>query len=292
MYMSNAAAAREVVVSTSGGLGEADTGGVVVNIVPRDGGNTFSGTVFGNYAGSSFASSNYTADLKTAGLPPGVTTGGLPAPNSIKSIYDFNPMVGGPIIKDRLWFFATSRIVGANNFIPLFTNANAGTAATTLRPDHDAGDPDNKVTTGTTRLTAAVGRNKFTTYFDYQQRCAGCLGSGGTTAAASATVSVEANPAQNTLPSYVAQATWQLPLTSKLLLEAGYGMYNQRWGNRPRTDGTFNPALVNVASSAPPAVRPTAAFPAWSYRQPTTYSYNWTGQTQLARVDVVRHRFA
>ena len=31
-------------LSTSGGLGEAETAGVILNVIPRDGGNTFSGT--------------------------------------------------------------------------------------------------------------------------------------------------------------------------------------------------------------------------------------------------------
>ena len=270
MYMSNAAAAREVVVSTSGGLGEADTGGVVVNVVPRDGGNAFNGTVFANYAGDSFASSNYTSDLKTAGLP---------APNTIKNVYDFNPMLGGPVIKDRLWFFATSRTVGANNYIPLFTNANVGNpAATAYVPTTTQGITDNKVVTGTMRLTAAAGRSKFTGYFDYQRRCVGCTGAGGITASGTPTTSVEATQTQNTLPSYVGQATWQLPLTTRLLLEAGYGAYNQRWGNRPRTDGSFNPALVNILEQCTVGCASNGGIAGLSYRQPTTYSYNWTGQ--------------
>ena len=41
----NVAGSQEVVTSTSGGLGEAETAGVVLNVIPRDGGNTFSGTV-------------------------------------------------------------------------------------------------------------------------------------------------------------------------------------------------------------------------------------------------------
>src|SRR4029077_198036 len=41
----NVAGAQEVVTSTSGGLGEAETAGVVFNVVPRDGGNTFSGAI-------------------------------------------------------------------------------------------------------------------------------------------------------------------------------------------------------------------------------------------------------
>ena len=43
--MVNVAGAQEVVLSTSGGLGEAETGGVILNVIPREGGNTFSGSV-------------------------------------------------------------------------------------------------------------------------------------------------------------------------------------------------------------------------------------------------------
>ena len=64
--MVNIAGAQEVVISTSGGLGEAETSGVVVNVIPRDGGNTFSGTVNVNGANGSMQGSNYTQELKTA----------------------------------------------------------------------------------------------------------------------------------------------------------------------------------------------------------------------------------
>ena len=42
----------EVSVVVSGGLGETDVGGPVMNLVPRTGGNTFKGQVFLNTAGS------------------------------------------------------------------------------------------------------------------------------------------------------------------------------------------------------------------------------------------------
>src|SRR5690348_12422700 len=40
----NTASAQEVVVTTSGGLGEAEAAGVVLNVIPRDGSNTYSGS--------------------------------------------------------------------------------------------------------------------------------------------------------------------------------------------------------------------------------------------------------
>ena len=42
-------------LSTSGGLGEAETAGVTLNAIPREGGNTFSGTFFANGANGAHA---------------------------------------------------------------------------------------------------------------------------------------------------------------------------------------------------------------------------------------------
>ena len=41
--MPQVSSAQEVVLSTSGGLGEAETNGVILNVIPREGSNTFSG---------------------------------------------------------------------------------------------------------------------------------------------------------------------------------------------------------------------------------------------------------
>ena len=64
----NTAGAQEVVVSTSGGLGEAETGGVVLNVIPREGSNTFSGSFVLTGANGAMQGSNYTQSLKDQGL--------------------------------------------------------------------------------------------------------------------------------------------------------------------------------------------------------------------------------
>jgi hypothetical protein len=56
----NTAGAQEVVINTSGGLGEAEGAGVILNIIPREGGNTFSGSLFGNTARGWMQDSNFT----------------------------------------------------------------------------------------------------------------------------------------------------------------------------------------------------------------------------------------
>jgi hypothetical protein len=67
-----------IVVSTSGGLGEAETAGVVLNVIPRDGGNKVSGDVYLGGTKDTFQSNNITDELKARGLPsagPSTTCG-------------------------------------------------------------------------------------------------------------------------------------------------------------------------------------------------------------------------
>ena len=45
-YVYDSVGVEEVAVRVGGGLGETDTGGPIMNIVPRSGGNTFRGTAF------------------------------------------------------------------------------------------------------------------------------------------------------------------------------------------------------------------------------------------------------
>src|SRR5579863_750358 len=75
-------------------------GGVVTNLIPKEGGNRFSASFFGTYVNRSMEGSNYTPALQAAGLK---------APNTIDEIYDYNPGVGGPVVKDKLWFYSAAR---------------------------------------------------------------------------------------------------------------------------------------------------------------------------------------
>src|SRR6185436_14586472 len=113
----NVAGAQEVVTSMTGGLGEAETAGVVLNVVPRDGGNKFNGTFAFSGANGSMQSSNYTQALKDAGLR---------SPSELIKVWEVNPMGGGPIVRDRLWFYLTYRESYAENTIPgMWFNRNA-----------------------------------------------------------------------------------------------------------------------------------------------------------------------
>jgi hypothetical protein len=92
---------EQVDIQLSGQMAETGTNGVIMNMIPKSGGNTFSGTVLVNGSGPSLQGDNVTPDLNDRGLAG--------ASSTLKKLYDINGAVGGPIKRDRAWFYATSR---------------------------------------------------------------------------------------------------------------------------------------------------------------------------------------
>ncbi len=96
----NMAASQEIAVDYSGGGAENNAGGVKMNVIPREGGNTFNGVLFLNGTSGVLAGSNFSQRLQDAGLR---------APNEINKMYDINPGFGGPLRQDKAWFYASGR---------------------------------------------------------------------------------------------------------------------------------------------------------------------------------------
>ena len=165
-------------------------------------------------------------------------------------MYDINPMGGGRIIRDKLWFYNTLRIWGADNTVPgMFWNKNAGDITKwTYEPDLSRpASYDNQNGTAIARLTwQATPRNKITS----TGRSSGIWGTRDSRAAR-ATLAPEAHGKLWYQPSRVQQATWSSPVTSRVLLEAGFGTYEARYrqNGAPREDGTHNPLLIQVVGT-------------------------------------------
>jgi hypothetical protein len=236
----NVSGAQEVVLSTSGGLGEAETSGVILNVIPRDGGNTFSGQFSASGANDAMQGSNYTQKLKDAGLK---------TPSELLKVYDINPMGGGRIIRDKLWFYLTYRQTGGERTVPgMWINKNAGNPnAWTV--DFDRTKPafdDNLERNGIGRLTWQISpRNKVSAHWS-EQYTASSIKGGGT-----GTTTPEASTYTLFQPSHINSASYSAPLTSRLLIEAGWGTYQSRYRNPgPRVDGTFNPRMIRVNEQA------------------------------------------
>jgi hypothetical protein len=232
----NVAGAQEIVLSTSGGLGEAETSGVILNVIPRDGSNDFSGQFSFSGANSKMQGSNYTPALQAAGLK---------SPQELLKVWDINPMGGGPIAQDKLWFYLTYRETGGERTIPgMWFNKNAGNPnAWTV--DFDKSRPafnDNLERNAIMRLTWQISpRNKVAGHWSEQYTTSATKG-GGT---ATATPESEGRTLYN--PSHINSASWSSPVTGRLLLEAGWAQYQARYRNpTPRVDGQHNDRMIRL----------------------------------------------
>src|SRR5687768_6691826 len=160
--------AEEMQVLISGGLGEAETGGPSINIVPKSGGNQFRGSAFYSTSGDWATSDN--VDDRLRGF-------GITQPPTLRTNWDASASVGGPIKRDRLWFFANLRSwANAAVVDGIFANRYAGDAS---RWDYaaDAGIEARQAESRkivALRLTAQITpRNRVTFSHDYQRRCSG-----------------------------------------------------------------------------------------------------------------------
>src|SRR5262249_51217561 len=103
----NMGTVQEMTITTSGLSAEARTSGVMSNTIPKEGGNTFRGYFFGNFTNNSLQADNLTQELKDKGL--------LAVGNAYR-FWDFNPTIGGPLAKDRVWFYGGYRYSGTRSY--------------------------------------------------------------------------------------------------------------------------------------------------------------------------------
>ena len=243
--------AQEMQLSISGNLGEAETGGPILNIVPKTGGNTFRGTFFGSGTGSGAQWNNIDANLTAQGITEA----------SLIKVWDFSGAVGGPIKRDKLWFYANYRDFGNHQSVPGgYANKFAGD------PTHWDYAPDlstpsrtaSSKTVATSRFTSQLTpRNKVSFYYDYQWDCDGasmnmtdgCRSRGSNWVPSNgfgAAFSPEAQSNYWDAREVISEATWSSPVTNKLLLEAGYSTFVSHWGWMKQPGAITNLAQVTT----------------------------------------------
>ena len=108
--------AAEVTVDTTSLGAELPTGGVRINMIPRDGGNTFSNNTFVSFTNEALQGDNFSDELQAAGLG---------TPNQMKYAFDLNQSFGGPFKRDKVWFWFSTRANLVENEAPIFQNLNA-----------------------------------------------------------------------------------------------------------------------------------------------------------------------
>ncbi len=208
--------AAETSYTTSGQGAETQTGGLRINMIPNEGGNQFSGNWF-----TGFTPGNWQAD----NLSPQAQAQGIRQATGVDLIYDNNGAIGGPVFRDRLWFFSTGRWNGVNNQI---TNS--------INPDGTQGLDNNTIHSANVRLTwQMTQQHKISAMFDKVRKRRFSQHNPGE----------DLNTASSswTSPHYdTGTAKWTGTLSNRMLAEFGFSLIYEDWDPgyyRYRPDGNL-----------------------------------------------------
>jgi hypothetical protein len=209
---------QEVVLETSGVGADRDSGGMQINMVPRDGGNVFSGTATAAYSGPSLEASNINGDLLARGLDPKRV-------GALKKFRDTGFGMGGPLKRDRLWFFAAAREGVTQQYADgVYWNKLQQPQSLLYEPDLGRPASTNDYSKDVSvRITwQATQRHKVVASSSFQNNC-NCVFNLLTTGTQ---VTPEGAGPHAYSPNYNPTVTWTFPATNRVLLEAGVGAQN------------------------------------------------------------------
>jgi hypothetical protein len=214
----NDAMIQEMSYQTSGIGAETSTGGVRLNMIPKDGGNRFSGSATGSYRPQKWQSTNLTDRVAVAGVI---------YPNST-NVTDGSFSFAGPVMKDKLWFMTSARDLRTTNGVlntyktpPGQTNLYCIQEGRAGRATCPQGDDFNELWDVLVRTTYQISqRNKISLMYDRIDK-------------------YRAHDMQSNYDPDTAANVWHSPnyasgtvkytstVSSRLLVEAGYGLNNE-----------------------------------------------------------------
>ena len=252
-YQINSLSVQEFVAQTSGIGADTNADGAVINTIPKEGGNTFNAIIAGFYTDSTFESDN---------LSPELVSQRVREPNKTLKMFDQGFSIGGPIVRDKLWYFGALRTWGFSKKVPGVTwnqSTHPGAPPTgqprllsAPQPAQEAFralDPTRNPLYEVVNFVPWVDRpedrysgrlewydsylfritwqasqnNKINLTYDEQDAC-NCGSS-------SAARVQEGQPGYRFDPNRLVQGTWTSTMTSRLLLEAGGTAAISQWNS-------------------------------------------------------------
>ncbi len=225
-YSVNQGTVQEVVVSAGMASAEQQAGGVVSNAIPKEGSNKFGGQFYFHYTNEHFLGDNLTDALRAIGA----------STQSIRRAWDYNPVVGGPIKQDRLWFLASYRNTASE--VDSGYRFDVNPLDWVYTPDLSRPSASERIRdrNHSLRLTwQATPRNKVSAYYDHQPKDWYNRAIGG-----SHQGTPEASEWAPYLPQYLAQVVWRSPVSNRLMIEAGTSYQNTVLNMFPNDHETTN----------------------------------------------------
>ncbi len=247
IFVPNPGSAQEVSIELGGGSAEFEVGGVQINFVPKDGGNRFTGDLFTNYTNHRFQGSNVSDTIRARGLSESSV-------NKVDRIYEFTPSFGGPLTRDKIWFYTSQRWWGASATIAgIFFNSTPESFVYT--PDRSRPGinifsnhhHDGRVT------WQAAPTHRVAVSYNLQFRCDCYRGIDGSVVSAAGLPSNGVlTPEATHVRKYrsdVAVISWTHPASNRLLFEGAASYQALPWKNSPQPDVSPNTIAVQELSN-------------------------------------------
>lgn len=240
-YSPNVQAMQEVALGLGTQSAEHSNGGVNINYIPREGSNAFSGLVDVAFGNGDTQWSNLNDDFRARGVSSAAEA---------RKLWDYALNAGGPIARDRLWFFAAARWWGGQEYAPgnyynklddmYIGDPNSGVV--NYEPDLDRrAFTDNHFADVSGRLTWQVARDhKLSWGYSFQKSCVCNLFTVFNTAP-------EANANANFDPIHLTNANWTFPASNRLLFEAGFSYFHDQNTHKPDENTTGRDVGVREA---------------------------------------------
>jgi len=215
---------EELVYDAGGQSAETTLGGVRMDSIPKEGGNRFAGTERFFFSDAKLQSDNVPDDLRVF----------IREGDTLKTLWNANFTLGGPVLRDRLWFFTAFRLSQTDRYVANMYYPNGD------RVDRGSDPAPN----GTFRLTAQLSQgNKLRgAYYNSNGRTqrydVGCTATSGNRVSC---VSPEASYALPTPVQQSGDLKWTSTLTSRMLLEVAqsFGVASYRFEYQPEV-GPFD----------------------------------------------------
>jgi hypothetical protein len=212
-YLNNSLA-QEITFQTGGNSAEFERASVMSNFIPKEGSNSIRGSFQARFTNESLEANN---------LDSTQISQGLKSANLVNKIWDLNPVIGGPIVKDRMWFYGGYRHWGTyNNVAGSFKDASFTEKIYSCNKDASGNCTTEQNLfpvwhqSAAARLTTQVApKHKVNLYYDWQfTEFGNCF-------VPSLLTAISACPEYKNIPQYIIQGSWSSPVSNKLLLEAG-----------------------------------------------------------------------
>ena len=240
---------EEAQITTAAKGADSMNPGVTMNLVVKSGSNTFKGLGSANYQSGDFQSKNVTPELLQKGYAPGV--------NKFTKLQDYYGEVGGPILRDRLWFYASHRDASSGNFIPGFVRL----------ADREQVEFYTKLQDPTAKITYQITKNnKFEGMFQVGRKWQPYR-------TASRYVPLESTQNQDSMSLIGPSFKWQSVVSPKSTFEASAQRGGYWWPDIPWTSDVRKTDLSTASGNTAGATR--GAF-LESDREPRRWQYGGT----------------